>query len=66
MGFLTQRVNVMTREQRILERVRYITRTIVLGAGRTSALDDLRAKFHISDERLRSLCLFQSGCEYWK
>ena len=55
----------MTREQRILERVRFIKRTIVLGAARTAALDDLRAKFHISTERLRAICLWQTGCDFW-
>ena len=54
-----------TREQRILERVRFIKRTIVLGAARTTALDNLRAKYHIGEGRLRAICLFQGGCDYW-
>ena len=55
----------MTREQRILDKVRFIKRTEVLGAARTAALDDLRAKYHISEERLRAICLFQSAADYW-
>ena len=55
----------MTRKQRILERVRFIVRNNALGAGRTAALDDLRAKFHISPERLRAICLNQSDADYW-
>jgi hypothetical protein len=55
----------MTKDQRIIDRVKFIKRTIVLGAARTAALDDLRAKYHISPERLRALCLHQNGADYW-
>ena len=55
----------MTRKQRILERVRFIKGSIALGAPRTTALDELRQKYHISAERLRAICLNQPGCDYW-
>jgi hypothetical protein len=55
----------MTRKQQILDRVKFIVRTEPLGAGRTAALEDLRTKFHISEERLRAICLHQSGADYW-
>ena len=55
----------MTRKQQILDEVRFIKRTEVLGAARTTELDNLRKKFHISPERLRALCLHQTGADYW-
>ncbi len=56
----------MTREQRILERVRYIKKNYVLGAGRTTALAAVKARYFIGEGRLRALCLHQSGCDYWR
>ena len=55
----------MTRKQRILKDVRYIKENNPLGAGRTAALDTLRQKYEISAERLRAMCLHQTGCDYW-
>ena len=55
----------MNRRQRILQEVALAISQNALGAGRTTALNAIKAKYDISEGRLRALCLHHPNAQYW-
>ncbi len=53
-----------SKRQRVLERVRFIKKNYVLGAGRTAQLTALKRKYHVSEPTLRKWCFGISGATY--
>ena len=55
----------MTKRQRVRDKIRYIKRNYVLGAGRTAQLATLKQVYELGDGPLRGIAMFTSGCTYW-
>ena len=57
----------MIRRQRIIHEVKMAIKGNALGAGRTTALEKISAKYGLAKDLsdLRAMCLHNKDCQFW-